>query len=55
MNFFAPPLLVAIEDNICQFFAMGNARYIRRYTAKLRICVEIDMAYDLPEVVFLES
>lgn len=33
---------------------MDNAIYKRNYTKVVKICVEMDMAYEQPEEIFLE-
>lgn len=42
-------------DNIGQFQAMDDAIYHRTYTEVTRICVEMDMGFDLLEEIFLEN
>lgn len=54
-EYFAPPFLKAIGNEIGHFLAMDGVTYKRSYTEIARICVEMDMAYDLPQEIYLES
>lgn len=52
---FTPPILKIIGNKIVYFLAMDRVTYRRTYIEILRIYVEMDMAYGLPQEVFLES
>lgn len=48
-------LFKVINDSIGQILSMDNATYHHTYTKVVRICVEMDMGFDLPEEIFLDS
>lgn len=46
---------MGIGDNIGHFLPMDKATYNRSHTGIARICMDMDMDYELPEKIFLQS
>lgn len=50
-----PLFLKAIGDDIGHFLSIDVATYQRSYMEVARIFVEMDMGFDLPEEIYIES
>lgn len=53
-EYFAPSILKVIGDDLGHYLAMDKATYNRSNTGTTRICVEMDMDYDLLERIYLQ-